>query len=288
MLKNYISLVKKALFSNNSQLVKQALSSNTYYDTPSVLSPDDIILRDRLDYYTLNEDRLVQEIIEQRQKMIEQYKNDKRKRSLLLHTGAIALAILTGGMTTPGIEIIDGLSLAEFGILQEAFPQILKQAIPSGFVTGTAANNVLEMMDEHQLEELNLQWLNSRRSYAYHLKTHSGHALKRLLTIPLNSSKDNLKTRFAVQFPDQYIAYLSPINVSPIKDKLDEIGSFYNSNSFVLSGEGENCNWIKKKNNLGYYIDDNGVEYPVELWSSEGRERTVAVIEYQKPDHSVY
>lgn len=256
-------------------LVKKALSSNTCYGTEAVLGYNNKLIREKLDYRTLNEDLLIE------QRNLQEEKKNKMI-SFCLMGGMTLLGALVGqskhmGQHKHGEKLVQtDLNLSD-----------ITQGAISGFEGSKFLNEGLRFHSEADLNRLKLLWMTTDLSYRYHVTSHRGQAEKRLLMIELSPSKYYLKTRFAVLFPDGYVAYLCQVNGSPLEKNLQEQGLSYDKYNYVVSGEGEYLEWIKNITNLDEYTDTNGMPYLIELWDS-GRGRTVAVIKYKKPHHSVY
>jgi hypothetical protein len=252
-----------------SAWIHEALSTETFYGTSAILSNENILRQDLLAYPTLYEEEVIKTALEK-------YKKQKRVKGMLIK-GFVAIASgLIGGFSgnSDGIFSVDDV------------PNFVS-GVTSGFGGGSLLESVLNMLDDNKLAELNLLWLKTRESYAFHVKSHGGDATTRLLQICWNKKKQRHQTMFGIQFPDNYVTNLYPTYQSPIQTYLNEIGYSCDRNTFVVSGVGESCDWVTSEDILGYYTADNGLEYPIELW--HGKQQTIRlVVKYKKPHHSIY
>jgi hypothetical protein len=254
---------------NYLDMFYHALSYQSSYDYPAIASNGNILIRDSLDYRTLDEDFVIKE-------RIKQYEDMKKTRGWMLKLGGLILGAAVGVFGSDN-NFSDGLSLGEI----TEFASISS----AGLTAGGIGAHILETLDDKQLKELDLLWLKEEYTYTFHLHRHTK-AVKRLLIIFL--SPDYIRTQFAIQFGNGYVGYLSPLpKVEKFLNKLTEIGASFNRDSFVMSGQGDTLEWVKNKSTLGYCIDNNEVEYPIELWDN-GKNRAVAVVSYKRPLHSVY
>ena len=154
----------------------------------------------------------------------------------------------------------------------------------SGAVVGSLAGRVIngiQELDNNQLRELGLEWVNQPTSYLYHQKRHRGHAVRRLIIIDSHPQTSLPCTTFAVQFADGYVAQLGLIPVNSFFAGIN-IGS-----QFGLTGYGFDPDWVQCRTTLAELPSDTGTMMPIELWHNS-RDKFVTVIPYKAPHHSLY
>ncbi|ABA22428.1 hypothetical protein Ava_2815 [Trichormus variabilis ATCC 29413] len=251
-----------------SAWIHEALSTQTFYGTPAILSSQNVLSQNLLEYPTLYEEEVIKTALEK-------YKKKQRLEGVLLK----AYTTIIGGFL--------GFSNSYDGMFSANEIQGLFQGAGSGFAGGGLLESVVNMFDKNQLAELNLSWLKTRESYDFHVKSHGGEATNRLLQICWNKEQERHQTIFGIQFPDNYVAKLYPTYQLSIQRYLNEIGYSCDRNTFAVSDIGESCEWVTSKDILGYYAADNGMEYPIELW--HGKQQAIRlVVKYKKPHHSLY
>ncbi len=268
-------------------IVREALSKETFYGTPAILSTKDTLQTNLLEYPTLYEDAVIQTAIHK-------YKEDRASRNLafkvLTTTASAALSFFGMNPFTRALEALDTGHAA----LDQLLNQLLDAGIldgatgaMTGWTAGTLATSILDKLDDEQLKELDLSWINTKQSYVFNCKSHRGDATTRLLKIVWNKQIQKHQTMFAIQFPDEYVVNLYPVHQLPIQAYLNRLGYNYDKNAFAVSEKCHSCQWVTSKRTLGHYTTDNGLDHPIELW--EGKKETVMlVIKHQKPHSCIY
>lgn len=70
-------------------------------------------------------------------------------------------------------------------------------------------STAVQDLDNNQLKEFGLEWVNTPQSYICHKKRHRGDAVRRILIVIPHPDTNQPCTACAAQFPDGYIAILS-------------------------------------------------------------------------------
>ncbi|MEB3226347.1 MAG: hypothetical protein VKJ86_11160 [Synechococcus sp.] len=228
--------------------IVQVLSEMTLYETPGVFSRYQGLLSSQINYPTVNEDAVIQRII------YEYQQQKAREQSLWRIGGAIAGLCLGLG---------DGLQFGDF----------LGAAVGSAMTGGIATQ--LNQLNDAQLKEYQLEWVNTPESYCYHRKRHRGEAVRRLLMIDRHPQTGRPCTVFGVQFPDGYVAHLGKVEgaTTPV---------------FGINGSGFDTDWVMEKQQLGMIPTDIGRNLPVELWSNPRQNQHLVAIPYNAPHQYVY
>jgi hypothetical protein len=229
------------------------LGQSTVYGTLPVINRHGVLLSELMGYATLNEEYVVQKVISDHQA--------KKKAE------AAAWRLL-GGLVGTFMGLGDGFQLAD---------------ALGGFAAGMIAGKIsdaLQELDDQQLKELGLEWVNDPKSYLYHRKRHRGDAVRRLLMLLPHPQTGVPCTSFGIQFPDGYVAYLSLIP--------QQNNSEYPINQlFCTSGSGFEADLLPHRQSLGMISCDSKQKLPVEFWSN-GSSNYVVVIPYKAPHHSIY
>lgn len=229
------------------------LAQSTVYGTSPVINRNGVLLSDILGYTTLNEEYIVQKIIADHQ----------AKKKFEASAWRIGVGLLT---TCMGLG--DGFQL------QDALG-----GLAAGMLAGRVSDSLQEM-DNRQLQELGLEWVNNPCTYMYHRKRHRGDSVRRLLMILPHPHTGSPCTSFGVQFPDGYVAHLG---FTPQENEGDCLGN----RTFCMSDVGFDAELLPQRQVLGKITCDSGQQLPVEFWANESNDRLV-VIPYKAPHHSLY
>jgi hypothetical protein len=232
---------------NAIEPVTRVLSQKTIYETPAVFSRSQGLLMSQIEFPTVNEEYVIQKVIHDYQV------RKSQEQSLWRIGGAIAGLCLGLG---------DGFQLGD----------LFGSAIGATF--SGAIGNELQKMDEAQLKELNLEWINSPDSYIYHRKRHRGDAVRRLLMIIPNPNTGEPRTIFGIQFPDGYVAHLA-------------LCQSVEQPVFAMLGSGFDTDWVREKQPLGSVPTDIGMSLTVEMWRSS-HQMPLVVLPYRIPHHCLY
>lgn len=229
------------------------LAQSTIYGTPPVINRCGVLLSDTLGYSTFNEEYVIQ-------KIISDYQVKKKRETITWSLGI--------GLLTTLIGVGDGFDLGD---------------ICSGFTAGIIGGRVsdaLQEMDNRQLQELGLEWVNNPNSYLYHRKRHRGDAVRRLLMLLPHPQTGVPCTSFGVQFPDGYVAHLT------FKPQNNEF-NYSTDGLFRLNGSGFDAELYPQRKTLGKIACDSGQQLPVEFWTN-GSNNHVIVIPHKAPHYSLY
>lgn len=226
------------------------LAQSTVYGTSPVVDRHGVLLSEILGYSTFNEEYVIKKIIADHQA--------KKKRE------AFAWRVGVGLLTT-FIGIEDGFDLGD---------------TLSGVFAGGLVANQLQDMDNRQLQELNLEWVNDPNSYLYHRKRHRGDAVRRLIMVTHDPQTGVPCTSFGVQFPDGYVAHLT------FKTQHNEF-NYSTDGLFCMGGSGFDADLYPRRKTLGQIACDSGQQLPVEFWSN-GYSNSLVVIPHKAPHYSLY
>jgi hypothetical protein len=249
--------------------IREALSTETFYGTPAILSNKNLLQTNLLKYPTLDEDEVIAEALKK-------HRNNTRLTQVLIQS-----VMTVGGGLIPGIPALSDKMLSAAEVSK------IFSGLGMGFGGGKLVASALDMLNEAQLEELNLSWLKTKQSYKFNYESHRGHAETRLLKIVWNQEMKRHQTMFAIQFPDDHVVHLCPVDKSPIQKHLDKIGYSCDRNIFAISGEYDTCEWVKTKDTIGQYTTDAGLDHTIELWQGS-KETVTLVVKYQKPYNFIY
>ncbi|PSB03259.1 hypothetical protein [Merismopedia glauca] len=271
-----------------SVLVTQALASRTIYGTNPLLSSGKGLLSQELYFPTLDEESLIQDAIKEYQKYVEQqrqeyqeYQRQQRdfRLGIKIATSIVGLVFgISHSFDDSGIDWSDGLDQSEFS----KFAHDVGGGAALGLVGGRISTNIMEILDTTTLQEsgldldkLGLGWIGKDpQSYLYSIRSHRGHAVRRVLLIVPHPETNEPCIAFAVQFPDGYVAYLTFLN---------------QMNLFGMSGVGLQLTMDSlRQTHLGDLPVDDGRKVPVQFWEDSCQEQYTIAIPYTKPHHSIY
>ena len=229
------------------------LAQSTVYGTPPVVDRHGVLLSEILGYSTFNEEYVIN-------KIIFDFQAKKKREAAAWRLGVGLLATFMG--MGDGFQLTDALGGFTAGMI------------------GGKVSDVLQDMDNRQLQELNLEWVNDPNSYLYHRKRHRGDAVRRLLMLLPHPQTGVPCTFFGVQFPDGYVAHLT------FKLQHNEL-NYSTDGLFRMSDSGFDADLYPRRKTLGEIACDSGQQLPVEFWSN-GYSNSLVVIPHKAPHYSLY